>query len=273
MRRLAMEGGTHQRGQASPLLSRLLHQIVSIPGERAVFYFIGQTMARNNRYQVYLAMYSGSGLALAIACSVTFNVRGGRIIPALSGTGMHAIMPLLLFWVVAGLRTAFAFPLNLPASWVFRVAGVDMAHCASAARTWVLVCALSLAGILFAVVSSAHQDWEHLLVQAGCGLCLCVLLTDVVFFFQAGVPFTQPRMPGRTSLPLMLTLYIGVFPLFVYGVAFMETQMEKQRLKLLFLAAATVLLHAGLVALRRDLGEASEEVEGYEGEFQVLGLG
>ncbi len=272
MRRLAMEGSTHQRGQESPLLSRLLHRVVRIPGERAVFHFIGQTVARNNRYQVYLAMYGGSGLALAIACVVTFNAHGGRLIPALSSKGMHAIMPLLLFWVVAGLRTAFAFPLNLPASWVFRVAGVDMAHCASAARAWVLFCAVSLAAILFAVVSSAQQDCKQLLVQAGCGLCLCVLLTDMVFFFQAGVPFTQPRMPGKTSLPLMLTLYVGVFPLFVYGVVFMETQMEKQLLKLLFLAAATTLLHAGLIALRRELGEASEEVEGYEGEFQVLGL-
>ena len=272
MRRLAMEGGTHQRANATPLLNRLLHRIVNNPNQRAVFHFIGQTMARNNRYQVYLAMYGGSGLALAIACAVTFRIHGDKLALALSGEGMHAIMPLLLFWVVAGLRTAFAFPLNLPASWVFRVAGADMVRCASAARAWALCCAVSLAAILAAVILSTDHDWRQLAVQAGTGVCLCVLLTDMIFFFQAGIPFTHPRMPGRTSLPLVLTLYIGVFPLFVYGVIFMETQMEKQLLKLLFLAAATALLHAGLIALSRELGESSEEVEGYEGEFQILGL-
>ena len=35
-------------------------------------------------------------------------------------------MPLLLFWVIAGLRAAFAFPMDLAAGWVFRVTGVSV---------------------------------------------------------------------------------------------------------------------------------------------------
>ena len=273
MRRLAMEGGTHRRSPASAVFAGLLHRVIRRPAERAVFHFIGQTMARNNRYQVYLAMYCGSGLALAIACAVTITESKGSLLPSLSSAGVHALIPLLLFWVVAGLRTAFAFPLNLPASWVFRVAAVRLSQCAAAVRAWALCCALSLAALLLLATSFTHRNMQQMLVQAGCGLCLCWLLTDLFFFLYEGVPFTQPRMPGKANLPLMLTLYIGVFPLFVYGVVFMEMKIEQQLVKLFFLAAATTFLHAGLIALRRELGETAEAVDGYEGEFQVLNLG
>ncbi|MEO6816541.1 MAG: hypothetical protein ABI177_07550, partial [Edaphobacter sp.] len=77
MRTMAIEGISRRRRQPSPLLARLAHSIVRHPGERAVFHFIGQTIARNNRYQIYLAMYGGTGLALAIACAVSFPVHSG----------------------------------------------------------------------------------------------------------------------------------------------------------------------------------------------------
>ena len=89
-----------------------------------LFRSIGQTITRNNRYQVYLAMYCGTGLALAVACAVTLRAKDGW---ALSQKGLHAVMPLLVFWTVAGLRAAFGFPLNLPAAWVYRVTRVTNA--------------------------------------------------------------------------------------------------------------------------------------------------
>jgi hypothetical protein len=237
-----------------------------------VFHFIGQTIARNNRYQVYLAMYCGTGLALAIACAVTFHVNGGNIQPMLSDKGLHAIMPLLLFWVIAGLRTAFAFPLNLSAGWVFRITGVNIGECAAAARRWVLLCATGVMCCIVATLGLAGWDVRHLLVQVVCGLCLCILLTDAFFFIQQSVPFNQPRMPGRSSFALMLTLYVGVFPPFIFSVIYMEMLMEKNLAKLLFLGLITAAIHAGLGALRAGSEEVEEEMEGYDGEFQLLGL-
>jgi hypothetical protein len=272
MRKMAIEGGGRRRRQPSRWLAGLVHGVVRRPGERAVFHFIGQTIARNNRYQVYLAMYCGTGLALAVACAVTFHAAGGSIRPGLSDKGLHAMMPLLLFWVIAGLRTAFAFPVNLSAGWVFRVTGVNIAECTGAARRWVLLCAMGVTGCILAALRVAGWDVRHLLVQAVCGLCLCILLTDGFFFFQQSVPFNRPRMPGRTSLPLMLTLYVGVFPPFIFWMIHLEMQMEKNLVKLLLLGFATTAIHAGLGALRRGSEEIEEEMEGYEGEFQVLGL-
>jgi hypothetical protein len=272
MRRMAMEGASRRRGPASRAWAWLVHGVVRRPGERAVFHFIGQTMVRNNRYQVYLAMYCGTGLALAVACAVTFQVSGGGLRAALSNLGLHAVMPLLLFWVLAGLRTAFAFPLNLLAGWIFRVTGVTTGDCAAAVRRWVMMCALGVTACVLVMLRAAGWDARHLLVQAVIGLCLSLFLTDGFFLFQRSVPFNRPRMPGRTSLPLMLTLYVGVFPPALLCVIDVEIEIEKKLAKLLIQGLVVVALHVGLGMLAKRPDEIEEEMEGYQGEFQLLGL-
>jgi hypothetical protein len=272
MRKLAVEGTSQKRPQPSRLLARLIHTLVRRPGERAVFHFIGQTIARNNRYQVYLAMYYGTGLALAIACAVTFRLNHGILQPGLSYPGLHALLPLMLFWIIAGLRVTFAFPQNLAAGWVFRITGVYSGECAAAARKWVLLCATALTCCIVAALKAAGWDARHLLVQAVFGVCISILLTDGFFFSQNTVPFNQPRMPGKTSFPLMLSLYLGVFPLFIGLTVTAEMQIEKHPAKLLLLALVTIAIHTVLNLLRRGPGEVEEEMEGYDGEFQLLGL-
>jgi hypothetical protein len=272
MRKLAVEGAARRRKQPSRLLARIVHALVRRPGERAVFHFIGQTIARNNRYQVYLAMYGGTGLAFAIAIAIHFHVNHASVQPSLSNSGLHVLMPLLLFWLIAGLRVTFAFPQNLTAGWVFRITGVYTGECASAARKWVFLCALALLASILATLRAADWDARHLLVQAVCGLCISILLTDGFFFSQQSVPFNQPRMPGKASFPLMLTLYFGVFPMYVYWVVLTESGLEAHPAKLLYPALITIAIHTALTLLRRGPGEVEEEQEGYEGEFQLLGL-
>jgi hypothetical protein len=272
MRKMAIEGSSRGKRQSWRWSNRILHSIVRRPGERAVFHFIGQTMARNNRYQVYLAVYCGSGLALAVACATTVTPADGHIHYTLSSRGLHAVMPLLLFWMIAGLRAAFAFPLNLSAGWVFRITGVRTSECAAAARRWTLLCALSVTcGILIAL-RVANWSARQIVVQAVVGACLCVLLTDGFFAFHQSVPFNRPRMPGRTNLPLMLTLYVGVLPPAIVGIIFMEMTIERHPVKLLLAVLPTALLHVMFRALRNGPEEVEEEMEGYEGEFQLLGL-
>lgn len=271
MRRMAIEGGRLRRRPPALWLAKLIHRVVRLPAERAVFHFIRPTIVRNNRYQVYLAMYCGVGLGLAVGCAATYRTSGGMHLE-LSESGLHAVMPLLLFWVVAGLRSAFAFPLNLPARWVFRVTGVNVNECARAAHRWVLACALTVAACIVGVLRIAGWDVRRLLVQAVCGVCLAIFLTDGFFLFQWSAPFTQPRMPGKTSLPLVLTLYLGILPLFVEGMARLEMRMERNLITLCIVAAVVALIHRIVVAVDKGTNETEEEMEGYEGEFQLLGL-
>jgi len=127
-------------------------------------------------------------------------------------------------------------------------------------------------GCIVAVLRVAGWDMRHMVVQIVCGLCLCLLLTDGFFFFQQSVPFNQPRMPGRTNFPLMLTLYIGVLAPFIFGMIHLEMLLEKNLARLLLLGLTAIVIHVALGVLRKGSEEVEEEMEGYEGEFQVLGL-
>jgi hypothetical protein len=271
-RRMAIEGSSSRHRQAPRWVIKLLQAIVRQPSQRAVFHFIGKTIVRNSSYQVYLAMYCGTGLALALACALRLHTDHGMAHVSLSQRGLHAILPLLLFWLVAGLRTAFAFPLNLSAGWVFRVTGAVVAGCAAAARKWVLMCAAGVMSCVVIGLRIAGWDGRNLAVQVVCGVCLCVFLSDGFFSLLQSVPFSQPRMPGRTSFPLMLTLFVGLFPVFVLWVVHLEMQLERRLIRLLILCLITAVIHAALGALRRSSEEVEEEMEGYEGEFQLLGL-
>ncbi len=272
MRTMAIEG-TSQIRPAQPRWSVwLLDRFARTPGERGILVFIGQTLARNNHYQVYLALYAGSGLGLALACALSLETKGPSVALAFSNEGLHAVLPLLLFWIVAGLRAAFAFPLNLSAGWIFRITAVPVSICAGAARRWVRLCAVLLLVSVFALLVLERASSRMLLVQLVAGLCLSILLVDLFFALYRSVPFNQPRLPGRTSLPLVLTLYLGLFPLFVFAVVSMELQWERDPFKLFSLVVGTTAVHLGVNRLRTGPDEVEEEMQGYEGEIQLLNL-
>ena len=272
MQRLAVEGSARRRRGPSAWVASRLNWLVRRPGQRAVFHFIGPTVARNSRYQVHLAMYAGTGIAIALACAVRLSSNDDRASVTLSDAGLHAVVPLLLFWLIAGLRTAFAFPVNLAAGWVFRTTGVAVGDCADAARRWTLLCCGLLVSAMACLLSLARWSMSMIATQGISGACLAVLLTDGFFFLQRGVPFNQPRLPGRTNLPLMLTMYIGIFPMFVLGAVRLETVVEIYPVKLLGILLVTAGLPRLLGWFQQDREEFEEEVDGYEGEFQLLGL-
>ncbi len=272
MRRSAIEGVSPRHSAPAALPARLIHTVVRRPAERAVFHFVTQTLARNSHYQVYLALYLGTGVALALACAVNFQVNADSITPALTQRGLHALLPLLLFWIVAGLRAAFAFPLFLSARWVFRVAGANIKECAAAAVRWTLACAIATTLLLLCLLSLAHLGRRPLAIQAVCGLALSFFLTDLFFASQQSIPFNQPRMPGRTNFPLLLTLYIGILPLFVIGIIRLETWIEAAPSRLLGITLIVFGVHLALRRANRALPQPEEELEGYDGEFQILGL-
>jgi hypothetical protein len=64
---------------------------------------------------------------------------GGRLLSALSEPWLHALLPLLLFRVVMGLKAAFVFPVGMPAE--KRLVQV----------VWILIAIAGLHGILMAL--------------------------------------------------------------------------------------------------------------------------
>ncbi len=70
----------------------------------------------------------------------------------------------------------------------------------------------------------------------------------------------------------MLTLYVGVLPPAIVGVTLMAMALEKNMSNLLWVVLTVVLAHTGFRVLNDGPDEVEEEMEGYEGEFQLLGL-
>ncbi len=272
MQRMAIQGDVTRTKAPARWRVALRGCLSSTSTERAIFSFIGKTMSRDSRYQVYLAIYCGIGLALATSCSIGQRTQAGELQLAASRFGLHAVLPLLLFWIVAGLHSTFAVPQNLPARWIFRVAGVEQQACVQATRRWVTGVGLLAILVLTGLCAGLGWGWRALLVQAVYGLCLCSTLVESFFVAQRGAPFTRPRSPGKTNLPAVLTLYLGVLPPLLYSIAWLELGAER-RLVQLFLP---VLLSCGdwvaLRWMRARLIWVGEESETADGEFQLLGL-
>jgi hypothetical protein len=249
MHRFAIEGAPRRQAAPSERWHGWMGAMLPRQGERAVFHFIGQTIARNSRYQVYLAVYCGAALALAVACGVVIRSGPAGLRVSMSLWGMHAVLPLLVFWTIAGLRVAFGIPANLGAGWVFKVTGVDLAECASAARKWAVLCASGILAAVLVLLAALGWGWQQLGVQLVCGSALAILFADVFFASETRVPFNSPRMPGRVSFPLMLTLYIGVLPLFLQGMMHAEVALETRPVRLALVAFAAAGIHLVLVRL------------------------
>ncbi len=272
MRRMAVEERVSKAAVRGRLTRRAVHALVRSPEERAVFHFISQTMTRNSRYHVYMAIYFGAGLALALSCATQVQLHDGVARPALSPFGLHALMPLLVYWTIAGLKMAFVFPLQLDARWIFRSTGASLPQCVIAVRKWAFSCGIAVVIVVTAALACLGWSPRQLFVQALCGVCLSAILVEGFFFAQTSVPFSRPRHPGRTSLPLILTLYLGVLPPSIFGMILLETKLEKNFLALIAPLLLVPVLHFLLQKLRDRAVLIEEEREGGDGEFQLLGL-
>ena len=270
MRRMTLEGAASRSKPAVRFgYGRLLTSMK--PQERAMFSFIAQSLGRTPRYQLYLAMYTGIGLALALACGVMLLPGNGTIEAHPSTLGLHAVFPLLCFWTISGLRAALGFPIQLSARWIFRVSGTDPRSLAKAAKRWCLIITLLLLAGCLVLLILCGWSFLQLVVQALFDSCLAVLLTDAFFQIRA-VPLTQPRLPGRSNFALLLTLYLGVLTPFLFGVVNSELHFERKPWQLLPVIALSAAVHIGLEHLQKGEMESEEEMEGYESEFQLLNL-
>src|SRR5271165_3250040 len=120
----ALVQGTSSRRRRNWLLApfhRVLHlTILRAPLRRGVFHFISQTILRVPRYRIYLVLYFGVGFALVVASILRLDVRRGHLEGAYSADGIRVAIGIIAFWVVAGLRSAFASPGNQQGGWIFR---------------------------------------------------------------------------------------------------------------------------------------------------------
>lgn len=250
--RMALEGVQGARLRSGGIVQRLMHRILLRDADqRAIFHFLTQTLTRLSRYHVMLAAYCGSGIALALAISVTLNTQAAQLTLSIDPMGIHKALPILLFWTVAGLRVAFLLPEELRARWIFQMAPLSTTRVVTTVKFFVLLVCLAVIAAFTATLAACHWNTADILRQDCFCMAAAILLTDIFFFLTDNVPFTRPAQPERSSLPLTLAVYIFGVPVFL---SMMFTLQYWARTSLVRLAEALLTaaaVHALLHVLRR----------------------
>ncbi len=251
-----------RRNWAAAPLHGLLHAtVVRPPVRRAVFHFIGQTLLRVPRYRIYLVLYGGVGLSVVAAAVLRFSMQGQHLRVGVSADGIRVSIGIIVFWVIAGLRTAFVSSGNQSGSWALRIVHGRPAYFEAAieqlraAKVWVALCATAVTLIAFTLLRlvapaellTPRATGAQLLVAAG----LCVLLTDAFFSNVTVVPFTgESREPSNLAFTLLK--YFSFFPLVAPLSIAAQFLLERSGRNFGIAAAAVVVLHLWFRKRHRD---------------------
>jgi hypothetical protein len=221
--------------------------------QRGIYHFISYSLLRTQRYRVYLAIYGGLGLALMTACVLFLKLGHGHVAFALSPDGLRAAVPIVAFWTIAGLRTAFLSPADRRGGWLFRVIlGRPGLTQLGAAKLWVVLCGMVLTLAFLALVSAIGpaqlRGWRFATSQGLVAIGLCLLLTEALFLKVRTIPFTGAAGAPTTNLAFILLQYFGFFPPLVLLTLSLEPWLEAN---LWHAAGMIVIVVAVLLWMRR----------------------
>jgi hypothetical protein len=184
------------------------------PLDRAIVLFTARTLARSRQHRLILAVYAGIALAIALAYLKSFLYSSARTagdaVPALLAPGV-----VMIVFAAISARAAFAFPISLPANWVFRVTAVHSPQAYFSAARKALACA-AIMPVWFAS-AAAYLAFRHS-VRLLEHVVLLALLGAILTFLSMRrfhkIPFACSYLPGKANLRMKLGMY-GILFLFL----------------------------------------------------------
>jgi hypothetical protein len=239
--RQLVEGSTliHRRSMVANMCRRLLHlTVLRSPQKRAVYHFISQMMLRIPRLRLYLTIYVGVGLSLAISGLLLLDIHEGHIHFHCSEWGIRSALPVLTFLIVIGMRTAMDAPVGLQGSWIFLVIhGRPLPEHLRAVCLWVTVSVSAVmvtsAALLHLLVPLSMSGTLSVATQLIMAIGLPILLARAFLLRISEIPFTMTRMPTTRDLPISFVRYSVIFPAFVFFVIEHESWIETDIVNLL----------------------------------------
>lgn len=224
--------------------------------QTAIGQFAIRSLARSRQHRLILAFYLGIGLAFTIVLMhffvPAFFSHGAQAtrttdfwrkpnIPFLAASVMMTVL------AVVGVRVAFAFPLELPANWLFRTTGARSSpHMVTATRRALLLLSAVPVWVISAAICMKLWPWlpavEHLVVL---GL-LALILADVALYGFCKIPFTCSYLPGKSQAHMVFLAAIGLVVLVTQSVVFERRALAEPEMTIVMLA----LLGAAAAGLR-----------------------
>ena len=249
-----------------PAQSRL-RGLVTSPQEWAMFAFCRKTLARSTKHRLFLATWMSAGISVGMF--VALSVRNGKL--EWSPEGIRTFPFLIAFFVISGFRTAFQFPADLACNWLLQITESRWAETARrAARKAVLVCGLLPVVLAILPFEIFAAGWAtglmHVLFQITAG----ALLIELMFWRFGKIPFTCSYFAGKTSLSILVVLYLYGFTTYAFNMADLEKALERSIIgPVIVFAAAFVAL---AVLWRRSPTASEVTFDGSEPLIQTLDL-
>jgi hypothetical protein len=183
----------------------------------AIFAFTVTSVVRNRRALMTLATYLGLGVALAGTRLLSAKVRGQTLPLDQPFDYLLAIPLLLTFFLVLGVRAAFAVPSELGANWIFRLAGPrDAAAHAPATRLACGLVAVAPVTALVLVGGGVLWGWDTAVKVAAMHAATGAWLVAVAMAGFAAVPFTRAHAMSAAALKVAAPLGIVAVHLYAF---------------------------------------------------------
>jgi hypothetical protein len=241
-------------------------RLIRNSAKRAVFHFTVKTMLRSRTHRMLVALYAGVALALLLSGFIPLVMTRG-----LAGLA-HPTLPLLsapfvlMFFSLAGMRSAFAIPVEPKANWVLRMLepGNRSAAINGAGASMLAVAVLpisSLAWISSLVLLDAWQAFVH---AAFC-ILLGWFLIELLMLTLLKIPFTCTYYPGLSKMRTFWPLYLTAFTTFSYTTPLIEQKAFTDVSVLVWMAG---LVFASVVAMRLVRAKRLGELTGFRFEEQ-----
>ncbi|HET8547982.1 MAG TPA: hypothetical protein VFL57_08260 [Bryobacteraceae bacterium] len=228
--------------------------------ERGTFRFILKTLVRSDRHTVILM----SGLGVAAALAIGFVLNPARNIPPL-----FAVTLTIAYFLITGLRIAFAVPAELRANWLFQAGVVDYdPDPRSVARKMMLVPALLLVVLPSTLICAISLGGQIAIMHAVFLTAVCASLIGLLLLNVRAIPFTCAFGTEGTNFGIRLAAYFIGYFVFAYGLSGMEVYLLSHPISLIVDLA--VLIGVWLAVIRLREGQDALIYENTPGSFDLL---
>lgn len=229
------------------------------PSARARYTFVIRSLTRSRRHLLIIATYLGLGVAVAGTRVLSVSLRS-RVSLGQPADYLLVVPLVVTFFLVLGLRAAFAVPTDMPANWAFRLVGPrNLLDGRSAPRLALYAIAVLPVGAVTLLAATwlwgAATATAITVMHAASGVMLC----EVALRGHEAVPFTKARGLSTSSLQVGVAGAIGA--VYVFAFRFDDLQLwalgTPLRTAGYVLAALTITVLIAVAGRRRARAEAA----------------
>lgn len=226
--------------------------------ERATFYFVIKTLARSAKHRLYFAAYVALGLGIVLVgiLEMTVHSAHGNLWDAFSRPGAALLsVPLVVsFFMLLGMRIAFAFPAELQANWIFQIADESNGRMCVAGIRKAMIAAgvVPVTAVMFVIYILLWGVIASVLASL-LGVLLLLIVLELLLFSFRKIPFTCSRLPGNISLPASEVIYWIALAFCSYWMISLENRMLHERLPwILAVGVEVIILQRAVVHRNRS---------------------